>query len=308
MSGILLPEKSFQPNPIVANFACFGAMAMWGIGFPVADVLLQSWGSLSLNALRQSLAVGVLLIFWLAADGWMSIYNARWLKGAWVGGIGFGIGSILLLVGQKLSDPVTPAISAAMMPIAGAALEVIFDGRQLKLKLIIGIVLALVGGYLATGTNLENSNFGFGALICLTAVFLFAWGTRATTRQFIDMSPIGQTTLTLSGSAVVTSIVYLVALGLEFEEATIGILDSNNLSMILIFSLISLAFAQLLWIKAAGNLGILLASFHMNAVPFYVMVVLVIMFNHSWDWMQAMGAAIVACGVTIAQWPESKLL
>jgi len=38
------------------------------------------------------------------------------------------------------------------------------------------------------------------------------------------------------------------------------------------------------------------------------MVVLVIMFNHSWDWMQAMGAAIVACGVTIAQWPESKLL
>jgi len=307
MSGVLLSKKSSLPNPIVANFACFGAMAMWAIGFPAADVLLQSWGSLSLNALRQLLAVGVLLIVWSAADGWMSVYNARWLKGTWVGGIGFGIGSILLLVGQKLSDPVTPAIAAAMMPIAGAALEVIFDGRQLKLKLIFGIVLALTGGYLATGTNLDNSNFGLGALICLTAVFLFAWGTRATTRQFIDMSLIGQTTLTLSGAAVVTTGVYLVALGLGVEEAKIGKFDSNSLLMILIFSLVSLAFAQLLWIKAAGNLGILLASFHMNAVPFYVMVVLVIMFNHSWDWMQAMGAAIVACGVTVAQWPESKL-
>jgi drug/metabolite transporter (DMT)-like permease len=306
MSDISSPKKSSQPNAILANCACFGAMAMWAVGFPAAEILLQSWGALSLNALRQLLAVGCLLIFWLAADGWMSIYNARWLKGTLVGGIGFGIGSMLLLVGQKLSDPVTPAIAAAMMPIAGAALEVIFDGRQLKLKLIIGIVLALTGGYLATGINLENSSFGFGALICLTAVILFAWGTRATTQQFKDMSPIGQTTLTLSGAVVVTLVVYLVALGLGFQETKIGKVDSNSVSLILVFSLVSLAVAQLLWIKAAGSLGILLASFHMNAVPFYVMVVLVIMFNHSWDWIQAIGAAIVACGVTIVQWPGSK--
>ena len=46
-----------------------------------------------------------------------------------VGGIGFGFGAILLLVSQKMSDPVTPAIVAAMMPIAGAAIEVVLDKR-----------------------------------------------------------------------------------------------------------------------------------------------------------------------------------
>jgi len=301
------PIKSSQPKAVAANLACFSAMAMWALGFPAADVLLQSWGTLSLNSVRQVLAVGGLMIFWIAADGWVSVYNAQWLRGTIVGGIGFGIGSTLLLVGQKLSDPVTPAIAAAMMPIAGATLEVIFDGRQLKFKLIIGIILALTGGYLATGADLDNSSFGFGALICLAAVFLFAWGTRATTQQFKGMSPIGQTTLTLVGGAVITLVVYLGALGLGFQGTTIGDMGSNSVSMILVISFVSLAFAQLLWIKAAGNLGILLASFHMNAVPFYVMVVLVIMFNHSWDWMQAIGATIVACGVTISQWPESKV-
>ena len=281
-------------------------MAMWALGFPAAEVLLQSWGTLSLNSARQLLAVGGLLIFWIAADGWLSVYNARWIKGTLVGGLGFGVGSILLLVGQKLSDPVTPAIAAAMMPIAGAALEVIFDGRRLKLKLVVGIILALTGGYLATGVNLENSSFGLGALICLTAVILFAWGTRATTRQFSDMSPIGQTTLTLAGATIFIVFVYLGALILGLPGTQIGKIDGNSLSMIFIFSLVSLAFAQLLWIRAAGHLGILLASFHMNAVPFYVMVVLVLIFNLSWDWVQAIGAAIVACGVTVAQWPETK--
>jgi len=307
MSSIPTFVKSSQPKAIAANLACFGAMAMWAIGFPAADVLLQSWDALSLNLVRQVLAVVVLMIFWIAADGWMSVYNAQWLKGTIVGGIGFGIGSTLLLVGQKLSDPVTPAIAAAMMPIAGATLEVIFDGRQLKFKLIIGIILALTGGYLATGANLLNSSFGFGASICLLAVFLFAWGTRSTTQQFKAMSPIGQTTLTLAGATVITLVVYLGALGLGFKGTKIGDMGSNSVLMILVISLVSLAFAQLLWIKAAGNLGILLASFHMNAVPFYVMVVLVIMFNHSWDWVQAIGAAIVACGVLIAQWPEPKV-
>jgi drug/metabolite transporter (DMT)-like permease len=52
-----------------------------------------------------------------------------------------------------MSDPVTPAIAAAMMPIAGAAVEVVFDKRRLRLHLLIAIVLAFAGGLLAGGVN-----------------------------------------------------------------------------------------------------------------------------------------------------------
>ena len=60
-----------------------------------------------------------------------------------------------------------------------------------------------------------------------------------------------------------------------------------------------MAIAQMLWIGGAGGLGILLASFHMNAVPFYVMLIMVVAFAQPWGWWQAIGAALVACGVTV---------
>ena len=91
-----------------------------------------------------------------------------------IGFIGWGLGAILLLLGQKLSDPVTPTICAAMMPIFGAIVEVIFDNRKMKLNLIIGICLAIFGGYLATGVNLSEGTFNLGTIICLISVMLFA--------------------------------------------------------------------------------------------------------------------------------------
>jgi len=55
-----------------------------------------------------------------------------------------------------------------------------------------------------------------------------------------------------------------------------------------------------LWIKGVGQIGIAVASFHLNATPFYVMLIL-LMFGNDWNWVQAAGAFILALGVIIAQ-------
>ena len=54
--------------------------------------------------------------------------------------------------------------------------------------------------------------------------------------------------------------------------------------------------------RGPGNadLTIAVASFHLNATPFYVMLIL-LMFGHDWNWVQAVGAFILAFGVIIAQ-------
>ena len=44
-------------------------------------------------------------------------------------------------------------------------------------------------------------------------------------------------------------------------------------------------------------MGILIASLHMNAVPFYVMLILVMLLGDPWGWDQAIGAVLVATGV-----------
>ena len=71
-------------------------------------------------------------------------------------------------------------------------------------------------------------------------------------------------------------------------------------------SVASLALAQFMWIRGSAGLGIMLASLHMNAVPFYVMVIVVLFLGESWNWWQAVGAAVVAVGVLLAQSASSQ--
>jgi len=276
-------------------------MIFWAIGFPATEVLLDSWGTLSLLVIRMGMALVVLLGCWALLDGWQTLKSANWLLALHVGGLGFGIGTILLMIGQKLSDPVTPAIAAAMMPIFGAMLEIAFDGRKLRPLLVLGILLALVGGYLATGVKLSDSTFGLGALFCLIAVMLFAWATRANTKNFADLSPVGQTTVGIAGAFVLCVVALIISLSLNLGETAIGEYDGFHISLIVYVAIFSISIAQGLWIWGVGGLGILVASFHMNAVPFYVMVTVVITLGGEWNWWQAAGAAFVACGVILAQ-------
>jgi drug/metabolite transporter (DMT)-like permease len=225
-----------------------------------------------------------LCFFWFWIDGWTSIRTANWSRGITVGGLGFGLGAILFLVGQSLSDPITPAIAASMMPIIGAILEVVFDGRRLHPRLLSGIVLAICGGLLATGTRFDEGSFGWGSLLCLCSVIMFAWATRATTHDFRSLSVVGRSAITITGGVIVVWGVFLVMLVLGLPGTETGLLDNRHMAMLVFSAVASTALAQFLWMRGNAGLGILLASFHMNAVPFYVMVIVVLLLDAHWSW------------------------
>lgn len=286
---------------IRSNLTCLVAMVMWSFAFPIADVLLATWDTVALVFWRMLFGVAALVLVWTWRDGWRRVIGADWGRGLGIGGIGFGLGSVLFLAGQAMSDAVTPAIAAAMMPIFGALLETLLDGRRLRRRLLLGIACALGGGLLATGTRFDEGHFGWGSLLCLLSVVLFAWATRATTRDFPTLSFVGRTSITLGGAQIVVTVIYLGMIGFGFSASGIGSTSPLHLGLLLFSAVGSAALAQFLWIRGASGLGILLASFHMNAVPFYVMVVMVLFLGADWNWWQAGGAALVAYGVWIAQ-------
>ena len=293
--------SSRPTGSLQANGNCFAAMLLWATGFVALEYLLDDWGVLSLSSLRLVVSVVFLVLWWGWTEGWAKVFGASWRKGLIIGGFGWGVGSVLLLMGQKLSDPVTVTIVVAMMAIAGAATEIVFDNRRLSRRLIVGLILAVCGGYLATGAQLTQGNFGFGVALCLGAILLFAWVTRATTRQLETLSRTGQTAVTLCGGMLVTLAWYGISIVAGFGETHIGTIDTGDWLPLLIFLLPSSGIAQLLWIHGAGKLGVLLASFHMNAVPFYVMVILVSLSLGQWHWLQAGAVALVALGVLVSQ-------
>ena len=55
-----------KPSPLVSNIACFGAMLFWAIGFPATEVLLDSWGALTMPTVDWPRGLKLLKYFVLA--------------------------------------------------------------------------------------------------------------------------------------------------------------------------------------------------------------------------------------------------
>ena len=286
--------------PLVANFICMLSMLVWAAGLPAADLLIGKVPPLQLTAARMAMAALVLLPLWLALEGWAPLKSARWGKGILIGGLSIGLGAFMLVIGQSMTGSVTVAIISASMPLIGIAIEVLLDGRKLTFALIFGLILALVGGVMALGSGATSVNLGLGALFCFAWVLTFTVGSRLTVTAFPDLTPMGRTTVTLTGAAILTSLAALIHVGIGAQSPDWALLGWREFGALAVFAIGGLAISQVLWIMSVGQLGIGLASLHINATPFYVMLIL-FAFGAAWSWPQAIAAAVVGLGVVIAQ-------
>lgn len=286
--------------PLFANVICMASMLVWAAGLPAAELLIGKVPPLPLTAARMAMAAAVLLPLWLVLEGSTPLKSADWGKGILIGGLTIGLGAFMLVIGQSMTGPVTVAIISASMPLIGIAIEVILDGRKVTSALIVGLVLALLGGVMALGSGAASVNLGLGALFCFASVLTFTIGSRLTVTAFPALSPLGRTTLTLTGAAILTSVAALIHAATGATSPDWALLGWPELGALAVFSIGGLAISQVLWIMAVGHLGIGLASLHINATPFYVMLILYVL-GGAWSWPQAIAAAVVGLGVLIAQ-------
>ena len=287
-------------TPLIANVICMLSMFVWAAGLPAAEILIGKVPPLPLTAARMAMAAAVLLPLWLALEGAAPLRTAHWGKGIIIGGLTIGLGAFLLVIGQSMTGPVTVAIISASMPLIGITIEVILDGRKITPALIVGLILALIGGVMALGSGAASVNLGLGALFCFASVLSFTIGSRLTVTRFPDLSPLGRTTITLSGAAILTTVAALVHAGLGATGPDWSLIGWREVGALAVFSIGGLAISQVLWIMSVGQLGIGLASLHINATPFYVMLILFGL-GAAFSWPQALAAAVVGLGVLIAQ-------
>ena len=282
-----------------SNFICVFAILLFAMGFPAAEYLLDDWDVVSVITARNVSSFILIFFIWLAIEGIQKVRSALWFKGFLIGATGFGLGSFLILSLQSLTSPVIAVLACATMPVFAVTLEILFDGRKMTLWFFFGVILVLMGGYIASGATFDNNGIGFAALIGLIGVALFGWASRATVKNLPGMSTLGQTSVTSFGMAGISAVLYLFCYILGLTETT-SVITINHLGLVLIYGWLGLGISQILWIKGISQLGIGIASFHLNAAPFYVMFVLFLL-GDSWIWYQAIGAFIVITGVIIAQ-------
>lgn len=276
------------------------SMLVWAMGLPAASLLLGTVPPLPLTAARMLTAAACLLPFWWLIEGAEALRKAPWWEGIRVGGLTIGLGAFLMVTGQGMTDAVTVAIISASMPVVGIAIEVLLDGRNLSRGLVMGVALSLLGGVMALDGGNQQVAWGLGALMSFASVLVYTLGSRMTVTSFPDLSPLGRTTVTLTGAAVVTTVAACVAALAGAPAPQWAALDWPELGALAIYAIGGLALSQLLWIRSVGHLGIALSSMHINATPFYVMLILFAL-GGAWNWAQAAAALVVGVGVLIAQ-------
>ncbi|MGL4279640.1 MAG: DMT family transporter [Albidovulum sp.] len=287
-----------QPSDrIAANLICMASMLIWALAFPSADILLKVADPLPLSALRMLLAAGFLLPLWALRDGKASVLAAPWRRGLILGGVGFGLGAFLLVFAQARTDGVTTAVISATMPVIGIALERLQDRRPLRPAVLIGLALSLAGGLFAYASRIGGLTIGAGAIAAFASVAIFSWGSQRTVVDLPGMSSVGRAALTFAGAAIALLAGWAVTGGGGVNWQAFG---ATEIGALAVYGIGSLALSQVLWIVSVERLGIGIASMHMNAAPFYVMIFAVLL-GGSWSWAQAAGAAIVVLGVLIAQ-------
>jgi drug/metabolite transporter (DMT)-like permease len=216
------------------------------------------------------------------------------------GFVTLGLASFFVIIALQFNDPVTVAIVTAVMPVCGILLECLADKRPFTRALAVGLVLSVAGGLIAVRGAEGEVDLGIGVLAALASVICYTWGSRETVRALPDLTPLGRSAITVAGCAAVALVAALadgLVRGNWPDWAAIGPTEIAGLAA---FSIGSMAIAQLLWIVSVGRIGIGAASMHMNAVPFYVML-MVFMMGGPWNWWQTLGAAIVVTGAAIAQ-------
>ena len=275
------------------------------MGFPAAEFLLEDWDVVSIVAARNTLAFILIMFIWIFYEGLQEVRVAKWNKGFWIGAIGFGVGSFFVLLLQSITTPVIAALMVATMPVAAVTLEIFLDGRKITRWFLLGIILVLLGGFVASGANLQNDSIGLASFLGITGVGLFAWGSRATVKNLPGMTLLGQVAVTTSGMVGSAVLVYFISS--VFFEITkpLSLITYEHIGLLLIYACLAIAISQILWIKSVDQLGIGLSSFHLNAAPFYVMLMLFLL-GSNWIWHQTIGAAIVITGVILAQQRSSK--
>lgn len=289
-----------QTSLFVANMICMVSMLIWAAGLPAADHLIPLMVHEQLNALRMGLAGVSLVVFWAAFEGIRPLLRVNWLKGIAVGSL-IGLGAWLLILGQSRGGAVTAAVISSALPVVGIALEVVLDGRKITMALILGLILSLIGGVLALDLKGGSLSLGIGALLCFGSVVSFTLGSRLTVTAFPDQTPIGRTAVTLMGAAIASVVVacgqYALGGAMAPDFSNWGMIEIAD---ILLYSVGAMAVSQVMWIMSVERLGIGLSALHINAAPFYVMLILFTL-GHPWIWSQVAAAALVGLGVLLAQ-------
>ena len=302
MSTMLL--ASF-PVRTQGNVMAVLSMLLWSTSFPISEVLLMRWDALSLAVVR--LGGGALM---LTLMGWGIRNRYSWTNwpvrsALMIGAVGIGIGTFALNLGLKYSNPVNVSVIVTTIPLFSVMLGVIKHEETLSPRIMIAIGLAICGGVLVSWSSTQTqAGFQGGELLVLGAVILWTWYSRVSVTRLLVIPAYPRTVLTILGGALCLIPVALVLEGSGWVDLNAP-WSVSDLPLIGGLCAFGVGLSMVCWMISAEKIGVTIAALHINALPFYVLL-LGLMFGGTLLMSQVTGAVLVATGAVLAQIPAQR--
>ena len=301
-STMLLASFSVRTQ---GNVMAVLSMLLWSTSFPISEVLLMRWDALSLAVVR--LGGGALM---LTLMGWGIRNRYSWTNwpvrsALMIGAVGIGIGTFALNLGLKYSNPVNVSVIVTTIPLFSVMLGVIKHEETLSPRIMIAIGLAICGGVLVSWSSTQTqAGFQGGELLVLGAVILWTWYSRVSVTRLLVIPAYPRTVLTLLGGALCLIPVALVLEGSGWVDLNAP-WSVSDLPLIGGLCAFGVGLSMVCWMISAEKIGVTIAALHINALPFYVLL-LGLMFGGTLLVSQVTGAVLVATGAVLAQIPAQR--
>ncbi|HJL51865.1 MAG: DMT family transporter [Arenicellales bacterium] len=302
MSTMLLASFSVRTQ---GNVMAVLSMLLWSTSFPISEVLLMRWDALSLAVVR--LGGGALM---LTLMGWGIRNRYSWTNwpvrsALMIGAVGIGIGTFALNLGLKYSNPVNVSVIVTTIPLFSVMLGVIKHEETLSPRIMIAIGLAICGGVLVSWSSTQTqAGFQGGELLVLGAVILWTWYSRVSVTRLLVIPAYPRTVLTILGGALCLIPVALVLEGSGWVDLNAP-WSVSDLPLIGGLCAFGVGLSMVCWMISAEKIGVTIAALHINALPFYVLL-LGLMFGGTLLMSQVTGAVLVATGAVLAQIPAQR--
>lgn len=290
---------------IRAIVALLLATSAWGslflIGKPVVAQLDPVWFTL----VRYTLATSVLalLVHVAGSQPWAKLRRHA-LRHSLVGLAGYGVFSIMVFHGLRLSLPSHGSVIMATMPFTTLGLRWLLDGQRPPMRAVAGAALALAG--VATVANLMGQagevspRLLLGDAITLAGTLGWVFYTRSMAKV-PDHSPLEYTALTAIAALPGLAVVAVLATLLGWAEAPSPSVLAGLAPKLVYVALVPTVAAALAFNAGVKRLGAPMGTLFLNMVPVSVIAVRAVL-GEAPHANEILGAALVGVGLLLTVW------
>lgn len=293
---------SSTPSAVAALlFATLAWGSLFLVGKPVVAQLDPAWFTL----LRYVLATSVLaLLVQLLGDRPWAKLRRRALRHSLVGLGGYGLFSVLVFHGLRLSQPSHGSVLMATMPFTTLALRWLLDGQRPPLRALLGAALALSGvalvAHLLGAPGELDGRMLLGDALTLAGTLGWVLYTRGMARV-PDHSPLEYSALTAIAALPWLALGTLGATALGWVAAPSPAVLQSVWPPLVYIALVPTVAAVLAFNAGVKRLGAPMGTLFLNMVPVSVLAVRALLGTLPQP-QELLGAALVGAGLGLSVW------